>query len=91
MCIPQSQTSPQGTSIPQRDKNLLLKESVVLFKDTLTRQGFKQAFKYAGDNLPRTLKTRCEFGYLWMARRERSCGLPAHGLFAGGQLVSLNL
>lgn len=48
MCIPQSQTSPQGTSMPQRDKNFLLKESVVLFKDGLTRQSFKQAFKYMG-------------------------------------------
>lgn len=63
--------------MPQRDKNLLLKESVVLFKDNLTRQRFEQAFKYTGDNIPRTLKTQCEFGDLWMAKREQSCGLPA--------------
>lgn len=77
--------------MPQRDKNLLLKETAVLFQDSLTRHSFKQAFKYTGDSLPRTLKTHSEFGDLWMAKREQSCGSPAHSLFAGGQLASLKL
>lgn len=75
MCVPQSQTSPQGTSVPHRDKNLVLKESGVLFKDSRTSQNFNQASKYAGHNLPSTLKIHCEFDDLWTAKTERSCGL----------------
>lgn len=81
MCVPQSQTSPQGTSVPHRDKNLLLKGSGVLFKDSLTRQNFMQAFKYASHNLPSILMVHCEFDDLWTAKTENSCGLCAHTLF----------
>lgn len=84
MCVSQSQTSPQGALVPHRDKNLLLKESGILFKDSLTSQDFNQVFKYAGHSLPSALKIRSAFDDLRMAKTERSCGLCARSLFSRG-------